>query len=84
MAAKVVSWGDAESVGLGFTGAKFLLDGLDGGSRFALVEYPMEPRALAAPIHRHHREDEYSFVLEGAEGGFSETIRFSVTPGTLS
>ena len=68
MTAKVVSWSDAESVGLGFTGAKFLLDGLDGGSRFALVEHPMEPRALAAPMHRHHREDEYSFVLEGAVG----------------
>ncbi len=28
----------------------------------------MRPRALAAPMHRHHREDEYSFVLEGSIG----------------
>jgi hypothetical protein len=29
------------------------------------VEHPLRSRALAAPMHRHHREDEYSFVLEG-------------------
>ena len=28
----------------------------------------MEPRALAAPLHRHSREDEYSFILEGRVG----------------
>ena len=26
----------------------------------------MQPRALAAPMPRHRREDEYSFVLEGS------------------
>ena len=28
----------------------------------------MEPRALAAPLHRHQNEDEYSFVVEGRIG----------------
>ncbi len=28
----------------------------------------MPPRRLAAPLHRHTREDEYSFVLEGRLG----------------
>jgi hypothetical protein len=28
----------------------------------------MPPRRLAAPVHRHSREDEYSFVLEGRMG----------------
>ena len=28
----------------------------------------MPPRALGAPLHRHNREDEYSFVLEGRVG----------------
>jgi Cupin domain len=28
----------------------------------------MPPRRLAAPLHRHSREDEYSFVLEGRMG----------------
>jgi hypothetical protein len=33
-----------------------------------MVEHPMPARALAAPLHRHSREDEYSFVLEGRVG----------------
>jgi uncharacterized cupin superfamily protein len=28
----------------------------------------MPARALAAPLHRHSREDEYSYVLEGKMG----------------
>ena len=28
----------------------------------------MSPRALGAPLHRHSREDEYSYVLEGRVG----------------
>ena len=28
----------------------------------------MAPRALAAPLHRHTHEDEYSYVLEGRMG----------------
>ena len=28
----------------------------------------MSPRALAAPLHRHSREDEYSYVTEGRVG----------------
>ena len=38
----------------------------DGG--FSLVEHPMPPRHLAAPVHKHSREDEYSFVIEGKMG----------------
>lgn len=47
---------------------RFLIDGLDSGGGFSLVEHPMSPRALGAPLHRHSREDEYSFVLEGRVG----------------
>jgi mannose-6-phosphate isomerase-like protein (cupin superfamily) len=45
-----------------------MIDGADSGGGFSLVEHPMPPRHLAAPIHRHSREDEYSFVLEGRMG----------------
>jgi mannose-6-phosphate isomerase-like protein (cupin superfamily) len=45
-----------------------MVAGAESGGGFALVEHPMEPRALAAPMHRHSREDEYSFVLEGRVG----------------
>ena len=45
-----------------------MLSGQETGGGFSLVEHPIPPRALAAPLHRHSREDEYSFVLEGKVG----------------
>jgi mannose-6-phosphate isomerase-like protein (cupin superfamily) len=45
-----------------------MIDGEEAGGDFSLVEHPMPPRALAAPLHRHNREDEYSYVLEGQVG----------------
>jgi quercetin dioxygenase-like cupin family protein len=53
---------------LGTVGVRFMIDGPETGERFALVEHPMGPRALAAPLHRHTREDEYSYILEGRVG----------------
>src|ERR1051326_3460845 len=53
---------------LGSIGVRFVIDGLEAGNRFSVVEHPMSPRALAAPLHLHTREDEYSFVLEGRMG----------------
>lgn len=47
---------------------RFMLDGPEAGGRFALVEHLMPPRTLAAPLHIHTREDEYSYVLEGRVG----------------
>jgi len=49
-------------------GVRFMLAGEETGGGFSLVEHPIPPRALAAPLHRHSREDEYSFVLEGRLG----------------
>ena len=45
-----------------------MIDGNDSDARFSMVEHPMEPWALAAPLHRHRNEDEYSFVIEGRIG----------------
>ncbi len=53
---------------LGSIGVRFMIDGGETGGGFSLVEHPMSPRALAAPLHRHAREDEYSYVLEGRVG----------------
>jgi mannose-6-phosphate isomerase-like protein (cupin superfamily) len=33
--------------------------------RLAMVEHPMAPGVLAAPVHTHTREDECSYVLAG-------------------
>jgi len=67
-AAKIVGPTDAKEGFLGSIGVRFMIDGSDTGARFSLVEHPMSPRALAAPLHLHTREDEYSFVLEGRMG----------------
>ena len=49
-------------------GVRFMIDGERTGGAFSLVEHPLPPRALGAPLHTHHNEDEYSFVLEGRFG----------------
>ena len=43
----------------------------------------MPPRALAAPLHRHTREDEYSFVLEGRMGALLGDEEVEAGPGDL-
>ena len=67
-AAKVVGPQDGRAGFLGSIGVRFMIDGEAAGERFSLVEHPMSARALAAPLHRHTREDEYSYVLEGRVG----------------
>jgi mannose-6-phosphate isomerase-like protein (cupin superfamily) len=49
-------------------GARMMAWTEETGGGFSLVEHPMPPRALAAPLHKHSREDEYSYVLEGKMG----------------
>lgn len=66
--AKVVGPGDGKAGFLGSIGVRFMIDGAETDGGFSLVEHPMSPRALAAPLHRHTREDEYTFVLEGKVG----------------
>src|SRR5207342_3831131 len=50
-------------------GVRWMIDGDETPGRgFSLVEHPMSPRALAAPLHRHTREDEYTYIVEGRIG----------------
>ena len=58
------------------------IDGTDTGDRFSVVHHPMAPRALAAPLHRHHREDEYSYVLRGTLGALLGDDVVTAGPGT--
>ena len=68
---------------LGSIGVRFMIDGPDAGERFSLVEHPMSPRSLAAPLHLHTREDEYSFVLEGRMGALLGDEVVEAGPGDL-
>lgn len=65
---RVIGPRDGRAGFIGSIGVRFMIDGDETGRNFAVVEHPMSPRALAAPLHRHSAEDEYSYILEGAVG----------------
>jgi mannose-6-phosphate isomerase-like protein (cupin superfamily) len=56
----------ADTVAIGGFTTRYLAAGAgeDGGA-YALVEHELGPGLLGAPPHRHSREDECSYVLEG-------------------
>ena len=80
---KVVGPDDAREGFIGSINVRFLIDGSETAERFSLVEHPMSARALAAPLHRHTREDEYSFVLEGRMGALLGDDVVEAGPGDL-
>ena len=65
---RVIRLGEGAAGTIGGLGVRFLINGDTSGGGFAVVEHPLAPRTLAAPLHRHTREDEYSFILEGRVG----------------
>ena len=79
----VILPGEGKSVRLGGLGVVYKLFGAQTGSSFALVEHPIEPHTLAAPLHLHHNEDEYSYVLEGEVTVLVGERVIQATPGTL-
>ena len=81
--ATIVGPNDGKSGFLGSIGVRFMVDGDESGGGFSLVEHPMPPRALAAPLHRHNREDEYSYVLEGRMGALLGDEVVEAGPGDL-
>ena len=66
--ATIVGPDDGRFGDLGSLGVRFMISGAQSGGGFSLVEHPIAPRTLAAPLHRHAHEDEYSYVLEGRMG----------------
>lgn len=65
---KVVRPGEGRSGGLmPGVGVVFKIDGADSGGALAIVEHPFDVGGLVPP-HIHHREDEFSIVLEGEIG----------------
>ena len=81
--ATIVGPNDGKAGFLGSIGVRFMVDGGESGGGFSLVEHPMSPRALAAPLHRHNREDEYSYVLEGRMGALLGDEVVEAGPGDL-
>lgn len=66
----------------GSGGVHWKIDGPDAGGRFSIVHHPIPPRVLMAPLHYHHNEDEYSFVLEGRMGALLGDDVVEAGPGT--
>jgi mannose-6-phosphate isomerase-like protein (cupin superfamily) len=83
VAAKVVGPRDGKLGFLGTIGARFMVSSEEAGGGFSLLEHPMSPRVLGAPLHRHTLEDEYSFVLQGKVGALLGDEVLVGNPGDL-
>jgi mannose-6-phosphate isomerase-like protein (cupin superfamily) len=81
--ARVLGPAEGKAGFLGSIGVRFMIDGDTTGGGFSLVEHPMAAHALAAPLHRHLREDEYSYVLEGRMGALLGDDVLEAGPGDL-
>ncbi len=83
LSVRVLPAGEGDTSSLGGVRDRFMIDGADTDGRFALVEHLFASRALAAPMHRHHEEDEYSYVLTGRIGAIIEGREVEAGPGDL-
>jgi mannose-6-phosphate isomerase-like protein (cupin superfamily) len=79
----VIGPAEGDAVHLLALGVRFLLDGDRTDGAFSLVEHPLPPRALGAPVHTHAHEDEYSYVLEGHVGVLIGDEELVAGPGEL-
>ena len=62
---------------------RFMIDAGDTGGRMAVVEHILGPAQLAAPMHLHTAEDEFSYVLEGRVGAILSGRVVYAEPGDL-
>jgi len=64
----IIKAGEQDPVELGGFGIHWKIDGAETDDRFSIVHHPIAPKTLAAPLHYHHREDEYSYIIKGKMG----------------
>ncbi|BBY21929.1 cupin domain-containing protein [Mycobacterium stomatepiae] len=75
--AKSVGRAEGKYVFNGTIGVRHIVNWAQAQGRFSILEHPMSPRALAAPLHRHHNEDEYSWIIEGRVGALlGDEVRY--------
>jgi mannose-6-phosphate isomerase-like protein (cupin superfamily) len=65
---RILGPNDGKALDFGSFGVRFIVWSEESGGGFSLVEHPIPPRTLVAPLHLHTNEDEYSHVLEGRMG----------------
>ena len=73
----------ADESELGGVRDRCMIDGADTDGRFALVQHLFAPKALAAPMHRHRNEDEFTYVLNGRIGAVIEGHEVVAEAGDL-
>ncbi len=73
---------EGDRVELHGLGIVWKVDGVASEGRFSVVHHPLAPRTLAAPLHRHSREDEFSYVLTGTLGALLGDDVLTAEPGT--
>jgi mannose-6-phosphate isomerase-like protein (cupin superfamily) len=79
----VIPPGKGELFGFGDMSGRFKIGGGITDGRFAVAELAgVRPRTLAAPLHRHNKEDEYTYVLSGMAAIMAGDEVITATPGT--
>ncbi len=78
----IIQTNEGDTFDFGGLGVCWKIEGAPSGGRFSVVHHPIAPRALAAPLHYHHNEDEYSFVLRGKLGALLGDDVVTAGPGT--
>lgn len=74
--------GDGYDTPLGGLGCLQLVPGAVTEGRLGIVEHTLPARGLAAPLHRHEREDELSIVLSGRIGALLGDAHVEAGPGS--
>jgi mannose-6-phosphate isomerase-like protein (cupin superfamily) len=80
---RIIGPREGKFVDLRSVGVRFMIWGAESGGGFSLVEHPIPPHTLVAPLHLHEREDEYSYVLEGRMGALLGDDVVFAEPGDL-
>jgi mannose-6-phosphate isomerase-like protein (cupin superfamily) len=81
--ATVILPGEGEPFQFGDVGGRLKIGGDATKDRFVVAQLPeIAPRTLAAPLHRHHNEDEYSYVVSGKLGTLVEDEVLTAEAGT--
>jgi mannose-6-phosphate isomerase-like protein (cupin superfamily) len=72
-----------DAVDLVSFGARYMLDAHATSGRVSMIEHWVPSRTLAAPLHKHSREDEFSFILKGRMGAFVNGKAIEAKAGDL-
>lgn len=64
-------------------GTRYIVPSDETDGRFSLLEHTIPPRGLAAPVHTHENEDEYSYVLGGRIGAMVGEEFVEAGPGEV-